>query len=544
MHRKTIEHPDYLPEAVRKHTDFDSGRNTGRIYRLYRDKARSAGRPSLPGDERLDEASNLDLSLLLSALGGWQQDTAQRLLLERLRSTPDPVTTTWLKRLALGGPAANSPIAGATVHALGLLERTGQLDRETISAAILHPATPVRVHAIQLAASRLRDWPAGEELVIQAADDPDPRVRFFAALALGKAPADHDPAPIARIALRDAEDRWARAARAQFNRRPRAGVSRGARQGARAGATRSGRVVLRVRPGAGRRGAGRGLAGVSDPDHDRLARCAARTADTAPGRHRREPAATRKRESTNLLTATLGDAARGEPSVRQAIAALVERLRPNGGRRRAIARPAPLERGPGRLQRFRTCTPNAARARRSRSARRAAGRRRPCAGRHAGRRGRRGAAQPRPAPPLRAAAPRGSPLGPSRRHAPRTGAAGSVEAGTVNPADLDLSLRRRLTEHRDEAIRTRAVQLWGGLPGGDRMAVYEDYKSVASLPADPQNGWRVLAELVPSVIDWTGRGYRSGRTCLAFAISPRKRSCCTSSCLTAKLPRPLPPTRC
>lgn len=34
MYRKVIEHPDYLPEEVRKRTDFESGKNHGRIWRI------------------------------------------------------------------------------------------------------------------------------------------------------------------------------------------------------------------------------------------------------------------------------------------------------------------------------------------------------------------------------------------------------------------------------------------------------------------------------------------------------------------------------
>ncbi len=34
MYRKVIEHPDYLPEEVRKHADFESGRMMGRIWRI------------------------------------------------------------------------------------------------------------------------------------------------------------------------------------------------------------------------------------------------------------------------------------------------------------------------------------------------------------------------------------------------------------------------------------------------------------------------------------------------------------------------------
>jgi len=41
MYRKTIEHPDYLPDEIRKRTDFDSGKTMGRIWRVVRDDARA-----------------------------------------------------------------------------------------------------------------------------------------------------------------------------------------------------------------------------------------------------------------------------------------------------------------------------------------------------------------------------------------------------------------------------------------------------------------------------------------------------------------------
>lgn len=34
MYRKVIEHPDYLPEEVRKHTDFETGKTMGRVWRI------------------------------------------------------------------------------------------------------------------------------------------------------------------------------------------------------------------------------------------------------------------------------------------------------------------------------------------------------------------------------------------------------------------------------------------------------------------------------------------------------------------------------
>ncbi len=48
MVRKVIEHPDYLPEEVRKHTDFESGKTMGRIWRVRAEK---------PSDQQLRVAS-------------------------------------------------------------------------------------------------------------------------------------------------------------------------------------------------------------------------------------------------------------------------------------------------------------------------------------------------------------------------------------------------------------------------------------------------------------------------------------------------------
>src|SRR5205807_9086974 len=46
MYRKTIEHPDYLPEATRKVTHFESGNNMARIYRIVADKTAVRSRRS------------------------------------------------------------------------------------------------------------------------------------------------------------------------------------------------------------------------------------------------------------------------------------------------------------------------------------------------------------------------------------------------------------------------------------------------------------------------------------------------------------------
>ena len=52
MYRKTIEHPDYLPEEIRKRTDFESGKEMGRIWRVKGAKGLNVERPAANGEHR------------------------------------------------------------------------------------------------------------------------------------------------------------------------------------------------------------------------------------------------------------------------------------------------------------------------------------------------------------------------------------------------------------------------------------------------------------------------------------------------------------
>ena len=81
MYRKTIEHPDYLPVEIRKHTDFEGGKGMGRIYRVVRTtsremRSRQKSRFEFRQHQRLAAA-------YLTSRDGWRSDTAHRLLLER-----------------------------------------------------------------------------------------------------------------------------------------------------------------------------------------------------------------------------------------------------------------------------------------------------------------------------------------------------------------------------------------------------------------------------------------------------------------------------
>ena len=51
MYRHSIEHPDYMPEEVRKHTDIESGKNMGRIWRIKAATPRARQAPGTFRDE-------------------------------------------------------------------------------------------------------------------------------------------------------------------------------------------------------------------------------------------------------------------------------------------------------------------------------------------------------------------------------------------------------------------------------------------------------------------------------------------------------------
>jgi len=207
MYRKTIEHPDYLPEEIRKRTDFDSGRTMGRIWRIVRDDLDPADLAKL----RAVDLSNASIETLCETLtnpNGWWVDAAQRLLLER----KDPASVEPLRKLARSSDAP----AVTVIRALRLLEIQDGLDDETLRPALSHSSPGVRRQALKIVEPRLADEPGWAADVLKLATDDDPKVRFETAIALGYVQGDtnSDKAAeaLAGILVRDNADRWLRAA--------------------------------------------------------------------------------------------------------------------------------------------------------------------------------------------------------------------------------------------------------------------------------------------------------------------------------------------
>src|SRR4029077_14441957 len=90
MYRAVIEHPDFMPDELKKRPDLLAGNDRGRIWRIVA-KDRSGDNPPAsgrrkPADERrpqLSKAKSEDLAKLLGHPNAWWRETAQRLLVER-----------------------------------------------------------------------------------------------------------------------------------------------------------------------------------------------------------------------------------------------------------------------------------------------------------------------------------------------------------------------------------------------------------------------------------------------------------------------------
>lgn len=210
MYRKTIEHPDYLPVEIRKRTDFEGGKGMGRIWRVVRADLKPDALKARR-KVRFDKATIEDLCKTLRDQQGWPRDTAHRLLLERHdRAAIAPLS-------AIVGDPKSDPVAVA--QALYLLDTFDALNDDLLRGLLKHRSAGVRENALQVVEGRLAKDPGWLPNILRMADDSDARVRFQVATDLGALKADgartEETASIAQalaqIAGRDGSDKWARA---------------------------------------------------------------------------------------------------------------------------------------------------------------------------------------------------------------------------------------------------------------------------------------------------------------------------------------------
>jgi putative membrane-bound dehydrogenase-like protein len=482
MYRKTIEHPDYLPAEIRKRTDFDSGRGMGRIWRVVdagltprdlSDKKQLVTRVAKAG------ASSVDL---LKADGAWAHDLGQRLLLAE-----DPTRQTALLPLVAEGKLSDAGM----IRVLRLLETRHELDDATIMKALADKSLAVREQALQLAEGRLAGSPTLIDAIRPLAEDADPRVRFQWALTAGAAGDSTMIRALAQLAMRDAGDRWLRAAVfSSIAGRERAFLDE----------------LLAVRPGDGQSieqlfGELGRLLGASQPSEAWSAafaqildskRTTTERAALITGMADALRSRTANRGSDSVLTSVLSDDDTTSKRLRGQLAALVadavavatDTTRDSASRKTAIALLGHVEFSTAGDKLVALVDPAQPVDVQAAAVHALAG---------------------MPDTAISAAllsADRFAAYSPAVReevlammfstksHLP--GLLAAIETGAVPKGAVDALRRKQLTEHSDPIIQERAAKIFGLNTASDRGRVYDDCKPALSLTPDAGNGRMVF----------------------------------------------------
>lgn len=167
MYRQIIEHPEWMPEELRRRPNLRAGNDRGRIYRVVAEDFKR------PAAVKLSAMSNDELVKCLTEKNSWRRDTAWRLLLERQDKSVRPK----LRAMVL---THVSPVARA--QALGLLDGLKLVD-DSLLLALCDDANPrVVEQAILASEGRVAKSSELRARIARLANDKDARVRFNALL--------------------------------------------------------------------------------------------------------------------------------------------------------------------------------------------------------------------------------------------------------------------------------------------------------------------------------------------------------------------------
>ena len=120
---------------------------------------------------------------MLSSPNGFERETAQRLLTERLAANRDDALVDSLTSQAVStAPEDRAARLGAAWVLIG----ADQLDAKVLKGLLSHPDPTFRAWAVRAAADQPTKAPELSQLIEHAADDPAPAVRLQATIALGK----------------------------------------------------------------------------------------------------------------------------------------------------------------------------------------------------------------------------------------------------------------------------------------------------------------------------------------------------------------------
>lgn len=200
MYRKVIDHPSYVPEEVRDSLDYDAGKDRGRIYRIVREDY------SLPLSEKEWFTGEDGIEEMISRLDSdieWDSETAFRLLLEDWDgSEPEKIEAIFY----------TSENPRNRVRALNILAIKNKLKEEVLLEALKDRESGIRERSILLSEEKINQSKSLREAVILTSLDEEAMVQLQSALVLGSLKSEEALHGLAEIAIRHGEDQWIRQA--------------------------------------------------------------------------------------------------------------------------------------------------------------------------------------------------------------------------------------------------------------------------------------------------------------------------------------------
>lgn len=196
MYRAVIEHPQFMPEELKRRPDLHLGTDRGRIYRI-------SGSPKSTAHDwpKYRDKSSADLVTLLDnqPLKSWTQETAARLLLERR----DLKIVENLEQMV-----RNGRVPTARIRALWLLQAYGKLSDTLLFEALGDDHPRLVEHAVVAAETRMENNALLREAIRKIAPSDDDRLNFQIALSFAPAADDKDKSTLIDIALHSSNHPW------------------------------------------------------------------------------------------------------------------------------------------------------------------------------------------------------------------------------------------------------------------------------------------------------------------------------------------------
>ncbi len=204
FYREVIEHPQSLPDSIKRHLDLTNGRDKGRIYRV-----RDSRRP-VQYQHDLSQYSLTQLVKTLRHSNGWHRETARRLLWTKL--TPNLNSSESQRCLddietAISAREETSSEQGRAGGLDGLAILTlAKRQPRNLDPWLEHADPNVRIAAIRLLEPLALNQPELLPRLYAMASDSDIGVRFQLALTMSLLSTDQDESEHRLVAIKNLLD--------------------------------------------------------------------------------------------------------------------------------------------------------------------------------------------------------------------------------------------------------------------------------------------------------------------------------------------------